>query len=260
MKHSRIFLALAALVAGAVEAPACSSGEYPTYRYDTLETGALRLIRTQNMGSTQNPFVRVDTVGVYHPSDLQAKLRASLQDSALVFIGRFDSLIPGNSPAPAPLLELDTAPASVYYTAYYRLRIDTVLRGTFPHATPIWIKLNEGAGSCTVSFPLHLNGRFLNASSGFATRADLKMKFDPFPGYSPFPLANWFSGRYLYDPAYPNVMRVDITQILADYPATGIAPRRLPFARAKPTAKTWLPDGREAKGLDARKNPVPVLR
>lgn len=256
----KAWMAGLALIAAALEAPACSAGDTPEYRYETLEGGAQRLVRTVNMGSAQNPLMRTDTVGVYRPSDLEARLRGFLQDSALVFIGRFDSLSRDSVNIPSPLVALDTLPFSPSYTAYYRLQVDTVLRGVFPHPRTVWVRLREGAGSCTVPFNLHLNRSFLNASSGFSIRPHLKMTFDPFPSYDPFPEAFWFTGRYLYDPTFPDGLRLDITRVLADYPATSITPRRPAFARPATSGRTYLPNGRASALGQGRKPAMPLLR
>lgn len=253
MRTSKLWLALAVLTAAGSDAVACSGGGRIDYRYDTLQNGAIQMLAPSGAGH--------DIVGVYHPSALRAKLEASLRDSGLVFVARFDSLIHGpDVEAPQPLLKLDTFPVESFYTAYYRLQIDTVLRGVFPHARPLWIRVHEGAGTCTIPFRFYLNKPFLNASNAFAARSDLRMYIDPFPGYSAFPMASWFDGRYLQHPGFPSVMRLDITRILTDYPATSITSRRPAFARPATSGRTYLPDGRASAPGQGRKPAMPLLR
>jgi hypothetical protein len=247
---------------------ACSPAPKPTYQFQELEPGSVRLVRiTQTiMPAPGGGYVMdTDTLGIYSLADFEASVRSAFRDSALVFLGKFDSLIyPGSGATRLPDIVLVPAPTEGYRpdSVLIRLQIDTILRGTFPHgARPVWLRVFGGFASCGVPFSEYLNKPFFNASSQLVTMADLHVDFATFPGWDPYPDAMWFDGRYLSAPGFPG-LRLDITKLYPEYPATGIVARRyMPVVPWKSGAKGYLPDGRVVPGSESdRKTPLPVLK
>lgn len=247
---------------------ACSPAPTPTYEYQELEPGVVRLLRTSEtiMPAPGGGYVLyTDTMGVFRLTDFEASVGAMFSDSALVFLGRFDSVFyPDTNSTRIADIDLAPVPAPGYplHSVLIRLQIDTVLHGTFPSSQrPVWLKVYGGAASCTVPFFHYLNRPFFNASSGFAAAADLHVAFEIFPSWDPYPDAHWFDGRYLVSPEFPG-LKLDITRLEPDYPATGIIRRNVPVVPWKPNGKSYRPDGRVVRGTaeSGGKNPQTLLR
>jgi hypothetical protein len=232
-----------------------------SYRLDTVSPGVTRVVQTNYSGYMPNQTVTGTQVhGPYLQADLKAYLTAILRDSALVFLARIDSIVPDSIPV-APqiaLTPLYDGQGAVHAWVRVRVRVDSLLRGTLPHRT-FWIRshiLNSamcGGGDWT-----HFLGRtFLNASGEFSSLGNLKLPY--FSSYI-FGPAHWFDGRYLVAPEFPG-LRLDITELYPDYPATGIVQRTAPLVPGKPGVKAYLPDGRVVPAAKSgRKTPLPVLK
>jgi hypothetical protein len=233
-----------------------------SYRLDTLSPGTTRVVQTNYSGYIPNQTVVGEQVhGPYLQADLKAYLTAILRDSALVFIARVDSIVPDSTPV-APeiaLTPLYDGPGAVFAWVRVRVRVDSLLRGTLPHRT-FWVRshiLNSamcGGGNWTG----FLGKPFLNASGEFSTLGNLKL-----PYFQSIFLnhAHWFDGRYLVAPNFPG-LRLDITELYPDYPATSVYRRGVPVIPLRLDGKAYRPDGRtvpEGTGED-RKSPVPILR
>lgn len=228
------------------------------YRHQDLGGGTTRVIE-------QYYSVFLDTIQETPKLDvtraeLQAYYQGLLRDSALVFIASIDSVIQlGSGDTAKPLapwktLAADSMSGRRYFRFYARVKVDTVLKGSLPSA--FWIE-GKRQEACQFDWKTFKGKGFLNASGAFEKMTDLKV--DLARSLDAQRAAHWFDGRFLSTPPFYGV-RLDITHVLSDYPATGIAPRRPAFVRPAASGRSYLPDGRAARALDARTHPVPVLK
>ena len=255
--------ALFVLFTGAAQA--CSF-VYSQIRYDTLETGVVRVVRITSGENVRHEYVTTyNTLGISRTSVFQDKLRSYLQDSSLVFIGTIDSVIqfhdaadtvvPGISPA--FILRASDGATWERWPFFARIRVDTVLKGTLP--SQFWIRSSQSGTSCDISVSAHRGKRFLNVSNGLLKPSDLKVPTFMNP-YNNFPTAHWFDGRYLVSPDFPGI-RLDITDVLPTYPATSVLRRGVPWRPTNISGQTYQPDGRRVQGVNTpRKTPLPLLK
>ena len=228
-------------------------------RFDTLSPGEVRAVQATQTTNimTMQPEWRYDTLGVYRLVDFRASLEADLRDSALIFIGRVDTIAYDTTFAPTPLVVLgpsDDFPSRPFYA---RLIVDSLFKGSLP-AKIFWVKARMPSHSCAFSWR---TGRaFLNVSNKLEITSDIKQPTtDPGPRGHYIGTAQWFDGRYIVSPKFPG-LRLDITELYPDYPATSVVPRRLPpLAPLRPDGMIYRPDGRVApEGKSSF--PLPVLR
>ena len=228
-------------------------------RFDTLSPGVVRAVQSTETTDirTMQPVWRHDTLGVYRQSDFRASLQADLRDSALVFIGRVDTIVYDTGFTPTPLIELGPSDAFSSWPFHARLTIDSLLKGTLPAKT-FWVKAHLPTHSCAFSW--RTKRAFLNVSNKLELTSDIKQPTtDPGPRGHYIATAQWFDGRYIVSPKFPG-LRLDITELYPDYPATNVTPRRLPPAPLRPDGKLYRPDGRSVGPDAASKSPVPLLR
>ena len=235
-----------------------------SYRIDTVSPGVTRVIQTNYSGYIPNQTVISEQVrGPYLQSDLKIYLSAVLRDSAVVFFAHIDSIVNDTNAVVTPEVVL-TSPYStqgqgaVSEWVRVRIRVDSLLRGTLPGRT-FWVKTHMlNSAMCGTRWD-HLKGRtFLNAAGGLSVTDHLKLPYSfTLPLYND---AHWFDGRYLVAPDFPG-LRLDITELYPDYPATSVVPRRLPpLAPLRPDGKIYRPDGRTVNPDVAPKSPMPLLR
>jgi hypothetical protein len=255
----RRILGIAALGMGA--GYACSPLN-ASFRLETPSPGVTQVVQTNYSGYMPNQTVASTQVhGPYLQADLKAYLTTVLRDSALVFLARIDSIVPDSIPV-APqiaLTPLYDGQGAVHAWVRVRVRVDSLLRGTLPHRT-FWIRshiLNSamcGGGNWTG----FLRRPFLNASGEFSSVGNLKL---PYFQSSIYNAAHWFDGRYLVAPEFPG-LRLDITELYPDYPATGIIARHSePIVPLKQVGRAYLPDGRVVPAAQSgRKTSLPILK
>ncbi len=238
---------------------------YSQIRYDTLEAGVVRVVRITSGENVRHEYVTTyDTLGISRTSAFQEKLRSYLQDSTLVFIGTIDSVLQFQSAGDtvvsgiSPTFVLRASQTdNERWPFFARVRVDTVLKGTLPSL--FWIRSSQSGTSCDLSVSVHRGKAFLNVSNGLQRPSDLKLSAF-MSSYDNFPTAHWFDGRYLVSPDFPGI-RLDITEVLPTYPATGVLRRGVPWRPANLSGKTYQPDGRRVQNLDApRKTPLPLLK
>ena len=256
-------LVLLALCTGAAQA--CSF-VYSQIRYDTLETGVVRVVRITSGENVRHEYVTTyDTLGISRTSAFQDKLRSYLQDSSLVFIGTVDLVLQFHNaadtvvPGISPTFVLRTSEGGTWerWPFFARIHVDTVLKGTLP--SQFWIRSSQSGTSCDLSVLAHRGKPFLNVSNGLQKPSDLKLSTFMNP-YDNFPSAHWFDGRYLVSPDFPGI-RLDITEVLPTYPATGLLRRGVPLRPANVSGKTYQPDGRRVQDVNTpRKTPLPLLK
>jgi hypothetical protein len=237
---------------------------YTTVRYDTLSPEIVAVTAASNGPSGR------DTLLISRKPEMKSYFQSLFADSSLVFIGAIDSLIqqvPGKDtviPGLVPAIVFapdDTMPQS-RTTLYFRLRIDTLIRGTLPSKS-FWVKAGYVQSLCGFGYGGYNNRVFLNASASFSKLSDLKVstQLDKFAGMLPSPAtAHYFDGRYLVARNFPG-LKLDITEVLPTYPATGILRRGVPWRPANVSGKTYQPDGRRVQGVNTpRKTPLPLLK
>jgi len=263
MIETCLLKSLSLTMAAAAAGVACTVFPTPV-RYDTLSPGVVVVTHASQADSSQR-----DTVVISRYAEMKAHVEALLAESGLVFIGRIDSTItippdsdsvPALSPDPIDLsTEWDTA--SFASELYLHLRIDTVMQGTLPGKS-FWVHARQNITTCD---NIHPTGKsFLNASNGMTRLSDIKVRLEP-SGYSPPPpSAHWFDGRYLTSPDHPG-LRLDITELYPDYPATSIRSPRSPRSPGDGAGswggRAYLPNGRQVPNApDGQKIPVPVFR
>lgn len=256
-------MAAAPLLAVGV-ALACSPMD-ATFKIDTLSAGVVQVVETSwTTNMTTSPPTRVQKsqmiYGPYRQVDLKTHLAGLMGDSALVFIGRIDTLNYDSTAVLEPSVTLTpqySGSGSVYAWFRARVQVDTVLRGVLPNKT-FWVKTHVlNSAMCGSTWTPFLNKPFLNASTGLTSTADIKLPYSLVASFSSG--AYWFDGRHLVAPGFPG-LRQDITEIFPDYPATGIVGSRSPKYRASSDGKLYHPDGRVVPEGTNRKYPVPLLR
>lgn len=262
MKSLKLMVAAPLLTVGV--AFACSPID-ATFKIDTLSAGVVQVVETSwTTNMTTSPPTRVQKgqtiYGPYRQTDLKTHLAGLMGDSALVFIGRIDTLNYDSTAVLAPAVALTpqySESGSVYAWVRARVQVDTVLRGSLPSKT-FWIKTHFlNSAMCGTTWDWFLNRTFLNASSGLVSTADIKL---PYMLGAPFSSgAYWFDGRHLVAPGFPG-LRQDITEIFPDYPATSIVGSRNVKYRASSDGKLYHPDGRVVPKTTNRKYPAPLLR
>ncbi|MCD6024025.1 MAG: hypothetical protein K0Q91_941 [Fibrobacteria bacterium] len=234
-------------------------------RYDTLETGVVRVVRILSYVDVRYEQVTTyDTLGISRITDFRSYFASALQDSSLVFIASLDSVlefrnagdtvVAGISPA---FVLRDTSYMAGRWPFFARVRVDTVFRGTLP--STFWIRGATQGTSCDAGLAGLRHKPFLNISNGLQKPSDLKLPTYMTP-YHNLPTAHWFDGRYLVSPVFPGI-RLDITEVLPTYPATGILRRPSPTRSVAPGGKAYQPDGRRVEeAKTGRKVPVPLLK
>jgi hypothetical protein len=234
-------------------------------RYDTLETGVVRVVRILSYVDVRYQQVTTyDTLGISKITDFRSYFASALQDSSLVFIGSLDSVlqfydagdtvVPGISPT---FIFRDTSYMAGRWPFFARIRVDTVFRGTLP--STFWIRGAMTGNSCEMGLQVHKHKPFLNISNGLRHGSDLKLSTAQTP-YHNLPTAHWFDGRYVVSPQFPGI-RLDITEVLPTYPATGVLRRPSPARSLAPGGKAYQPDGRRVEeAKTGRKVPVPLLK
>lgn len=229
-------------------------------RFDTVSPGVVRTVRIMQWTDPMlNTVERIDTLGVAHITDFRSRMASAFQDSSLVFFGRIDTLVYDTSFKPTPLVLLAKADSFPSWPFLARISVDTLFKGTLP-AQRFWVRGFLPSHSCTYSWR---TGRtFLNVSNGLKIVSDIKMPtVDPGPSESWIPTAHWFDGRYLVSPDFPG-LRLDITELHPQYPATGILAPRTRLSPLRPDGKQWTPDGRVVPVTEPlrRKTPAPLLK
>jgi hypothetical protein len=249
---------------GAGAASACTIFS-TAVRYDTISPGVVAI----TYGSEVNPGVR-DTVRISRHSEFKAHIQSLVGANALVFIGAIDSMIqtppgvdtviPGLTPDLDLSSQFDTMPYNT--SLYMRFRIDTLMQGALP-GKMFWVRTRYVQTMCDGSYLGFKNRVFLNASDNLMQLSDLKLdaSLAMYLYSPPFPSAHWFDGRYLVSPNFPG-LRLDITELYPDYPATSVYRRNVPMSPLKLDGKAYRPDGRVAPENPElpRKSPVPVFR
>ncbi len=241
--------------------------EYYFLKSEQVEPGVYRVLKGAGFFEEPGSSTNYDTVGLSRTSDLKASLDSAIQVSSLVFIAEVDSVIenhPGNptplpSNLPTPTFELASEFESFSEGEFYvRLKIDTVLKGTLP-SSHFWIRSWASQWSCGTSYSDFISTRFLNFSDQLDSLPDLKLSMFSNDCVN-CPYAYTFDGRYLRSPDYP-VLRLDITELFPDYPATSVFRRHRPAVPLRPDGRAWLPDGRRvSEDVGSGRGPVPVLR
>lgn len=247
---------------GAVAGFACTITPTPV-RYDTVSPDVVAV----TTAVTGEPSHR-DTILVSRRDAFVSHVQNMIEANTHVFIGRIDSIIqgaPGHDTVPpglVPDLELSSYADTVSFASryYLRFRVDTLMKGTLPGKT-FWVRTRAALTTCDLSYQAMKGRVFLNASTGFTDLSDLKLDVSwEAIAYTPsFPSAHWFDGRYLLSPDFPG-LRLDITEVYPDYPATSVRHRAGAVPAWRPEGKAYLPDGRAAPSGPDRKIPVPVLK
>jgi hypothetical protein len=236
-----------------------------TYRTDTISPGSVQVVATTWTFTQTSPPKRVASAqtiyGPYHQVDLESHLESALTDSALVFIGRIDSLVYDSTAVLSPEIALTSAytgQGAIHAWVRARFQVDTLLRGSLPGQT-FWVKtamLNSAL--CGSGWEGFLNKSFLNTSNALTTSTDIKLPYQ-FGGF--YNATYWFDGRYLMAPNFPG-LRADITDLDPTFPATSIMVPRKQITPMRLNGNAYLPDGRVAPLVEGatRKVPVPLLK
>ncbi|MCD6024026.1 MAG: hypothetical protein K0Q91_942 [Fibrobacteria bacterium] len=257
--------AICALCLGAGHA--CSFFYFRHLHYETLEPGVVSVLEAS--GSSHGPAPDTEAksqIGISTRAGFKAKFQEYLRDSALVFIGRIDSVVVGGDQDTVPSglspeVVLASSWGSPAYGGFYlRFSIDTLLKGHLP-SRKFWAKAYGEGGSCGVSpqsygYP---KTSFLNVSNKFDNMADLKLP-KLVTNCGNCTQAHWFDGRYLVSPDFPGI-NLDITEVLPTYPATGVLRRPAPARPVTPGGKAYQPDGRRVEEPKSGRNaPLPLLK
>lgn len=259
----KTFVAAHLIIVGAW---ACSPVD-ATYLIDTVSAGSVQVVETRWKYVMTSPPTRVQdgqtVFGPYRQADLKTHLEGVFRDSSLVFIGRIDTLNHDSTATLEPLIVLaphfpGTGFGDIRVRA--RVRVDTLLKGSLPGKS-FWIQTHYwNSGLCGTTWNHLVGQRFLNASTGLVGAADIKLPYGLTAAFRPS--ASWFDGRYLVAPEFPG-LRQDITEILPEYPATGLLVSRNPKSRTHPAdGKLYRPDGRAvpASSPARRKPSAPLLK
>lgn len=253
-----ILFALSTASLFAQDAPCVIDGA-STYEYVDLGAGVTHVNRITYWFPTGS---RTSTpVADITREQLRSHYQGLLQDSALVFLGRIDSVIQlpagdtSNPVTPWRRLTRDsTAPANRFFRFYARIRIDSLLRGSLPHPS-FWIE-GERPEACSFKWEDFQGKTFLNSSSGLSKMTDLKLDL----GGRTLPTGYWFDGRYLTTPPFYGV-RLDITEVMPDYPATSLLMTRSKrFRQGTPAGASYQPDGRRVGESFRGRSALPELR
>lgn len=234
------------------------------WHFDTLETGVVRITRTSPVLVSPH-----DSVVTYaDPTQLKGHLVQKLRDSALVYVGRIDSMAVIDSALRSRInlafyddkwkAHGDTSVRSSYAI---RLQIDTLIKRSLPRRT-FWIEVFTDplvVSTCGGGPNMVARGAFLNFSSSLARYSDLNI-----PTYATedarLPEAYWYKEGFVVAPEFPG-LRMNLGQVLQEDSATALRPK----SGARNTSglfvgKVFLPDGRVVPERRDRKTPVPVLR
>jgi hypothetical protein len=246
---------------------ACS-GTFNFLRGEEIAPGVFNVYRgpgSSDPGAGTVGNDRLELIGTSTISAFKAHVTNLMASNELVFIGAIDSMVGNgltNASAPSWLIPeivlTRDYPGQTGIAFYARLRIDTLFKGNLP-SKHFWFKGYGSGSSCDVSLWNYTVTRFLNFSNKFDNMTDLKLG-----GYNIFcgncPQAHWFDGRYLRSPDFP-VLRLDITEVMPTYPATGILRRGVPWRSPAASGKSYQPDGRLIPDAGTpRKTPLPALK
>lgn len=257
MFKSLVLLALGSVSLSAQDGPCVIDG-MSTYEYVDLGAGVTRVNRINYWAP--NGSQTVTPVADITREQLRSHYQGLLQDSALVFLGRIDSVIQlpaGDTSSPLTpwkrLTRDSTVSGKRFFRFYAHLRIDSLLRGSLPYSS-FWIE-GERPEACPFAWRDFQDKAFLNASSGLSSMTDLKLDL----GMRTLPMGYWFDGRYLSTPPFYGV-KLDITEVMPDYPATGILRQRKVSKSPDRGGKSFLPDGRILSETSLRRATLPAVK